>query len=56
MNLNLPVYDYKLPISYGDTFYKVVSRKNERFTTPCPSCGDSRTITYKGIHQESEEK
>ena len=41
--------DVTYPVTYGDTFYTVERTDCEIFSSNCPSCGDSREITYKGV-------
>ena len=52
--ISFPITDkgITLPVTYGDIYYVVKSDDRETFSTRCPSCGDSRKISYKGVDEQ----
>ena len=55
--ITFPVTDESTtcPVTYGDTYYAVEIDDRETFNTRCPSCGDSRKISYKGMDGQNYE-
>lgn len=47
--------DITLPVTYGYIYYMVERDNRKYFSARCPSCGDSRKISYKGVDGQDYE-
>ena len=48
-------YRRQCPVGYGETLYTIEIDDHETFSAMCPSCGDNRKISYKGVDGQDYE-